>query len=327
MGTQSAFDSLRGRKMQGKTYDPFGSVRPFIEERQHPVTVLLDIIRGIETKISRLGGNPVKLALLKRDLALVKLISAKPFRPSDLSLMTFIPKDESDLRRHEKIYVETEDASSIYMKSDGSFWVRSSSTVIGMASEGHARTQDIPVPEASWDALRDYLFTERQVINRAIKDAINRRRIENGWPLLSPQEEQAIAHCPYVFRPSPSRYVLRVSIGAFARIRGAEPMFPDNLNGVVASMGQQYLVGCKNLSITACGYLMAAECIKNFPRGYEIAAGLLNLPEAKVRKLYAWVPSYNDKSQHLGEHHLGLESFSGNKKFRESDSAIEGIAE
>jgi integrase len=196
-------------------------------------------------------------------------------------MMKFIPKNPDDLLDKERTFIETEPESNLYLKPDGSLWVRFT------RDEMKVGELDVPLPRSVWATLRDYLFNHRPVLNREIRLSLNRLREIHGVASLTPEEERAIHRCPFLFRPIGSFAAMkRETLKAF---KGTEQISSFGLRTTVLWLTQRFIPGCKGFSLHAFRHIVACEYIKNYPEGYEVAAAALNNTVEMVKKHYAWV--------------------------------------
>lgn len=267
-----------------KTRDPFAAVRSFIEDRQHPLSALWEMTANMKRLTPlKLKMSPILLALHKRDIAFGEFITSYPLRCENFSLMTWIPKSGADLTGRGKRYVETDEASNLYQKPDGSWWIRFTSEEMK-----NGKAVDVPVAKSVVPSLVEYLFEHRLVLNQRLKEAIRRRRNLKDLPPLTPEEERAIDCCRYVFRPAPT-YLGLMSDKKFTACKGVEQMSNSSISGMMFRMSQRFIAGCKGFCAHAVRAIVASEYIKNYPNGFAVAAAALNITETVVRRHYAWV--------------------------------------
>ena len=264
--------------------DPFAPVRNIIEGRQHPISALMEMAAGMKLLIPleakfRLAHLPV----LMRDIAFVELITSFPMRVENFSMLTWIPTDPADLLACNKEYVETTEASNLYQKPDGSWWIR---LLSGEIKNG--KPLDVPVVGSVVPSLKEYLLNHRPALNRALKQTIIRRRAKENLPALTLEEESAIDRCPYVFRPSHA-ILANMSLAKLTVYNGIEQISTSSLSTGLLLSSQKYIPNCKGFGAHAVRHLVASEYIKNYPNGYAVAAAALNITEAVVRKHSAWV--------------------------------------
>jgi len=279
------------------TRDPFAAVRQFIEDLEHPISILFEMVDNMKRMIPLLrNGNPIKLARHVRDTFYGEFITSYPLRVKNFSRMKFCPWAQTDDSAPELAH---EDDINLYRKSDGRLWIR---YVSGEMKNGKA--VDIPVSQSVVPLLEEYIFVHRPVLNKAIKDAINSRRAKFGMSPLTADEERAIESSPYVFRPS-TEYIRRMDAERLASYTGTEPLPEDSLSERMLRMSQRFIPNCKGFSPHAVRALVASEYIKNHPNGWPAAAAALNDTEATVRKHYAWVRPC-DKIKPWQEYHEEL---------------------
>lgn len=267
-----------------KTRDPFAPVRNIIEERQHPISALMEMAANMKRMIPlRAQNGPEFLAVHMRNLAFAEFITSYPLRVENFSLMMWAPKNPADVLAYDKPYIETEEESNLYQKSDGSWWIR-----FGPEEIKNAKGVDVPVARSVVPTLRDYLFRHRPVINRAIRRALKSYREELGLAPLTRAEERAIEFCPFVFRPCPL-HVRKKSLASLGGYKGVDQIRIGNLSQALFVMTQKYIPGCMGFRPHAVRHIVASEYIKNYPNGYAVAAAALNITEKVVREHYAWV--------------------------------------
>lgn len=284
-----------------KTRDPFDGVRNIILEREHPLDALLEMTSNMKRLIPlKAKGAQTRYATFMRDLTYGEFGASYPMRVENFTGLTWIPKDPASLlERYERFqmtkdpadllelgkkFIETEEGSNLYQKEDGSFWIR------------YARNEvknevpiDVPVAKSVSGTLLSYLLQHRPLLNRQLKDAINKRRGIEQLPLLTFGEERAIDHCPFVFRPCQS-HVSRMSLKKFVNYKGTEQMSNHLLSQALYNMSRRYISNCKGFRAHAVRHLVASEYIKNYPNGYAEAAAALNITAKIVKKHYAWIP-------------------------------------
>jgi hypothetical protein len=288
-----------------KTRDPFDAVKEYIQDQQHPITVLWDLARNMEVLIPVLRrGSPLLLAIHWRNLFEVRFLSSNPLRITNLSMMTYIPKNWDDLKDPNKSYIETDQASNLYQKKDGSWWVRFNPEDFKNESGAASVAYDVPVVASVWPTLNEYLFRQRPILNRSLKQSINKRRALQELPLLTGEEELAIDRCRYVFRTS-YFVISRMSDKSVAKYRGTEQMSPELLSETILQMSRTYIPGCVGFSAHACRHLVASEYIKNYPDGMAVAAAALHDRPETVEKCYAWITT-EDKIRPWNDYHEEL---------------------
>jgi hypothetical protein len=284
------------------TRDPFAAVRQFIEELQHPISVLMEMASRLKRMIPLLEkGDPVRLALHGRNLAFSEFITSYPMRVRNWSWMTWIPKNPADIHDPLKKYVPTEEHSNLYQKSDGTWWIR-------FPPEGvkNFKRIDVPVAPSVVPSLVNYLKFYRPVLNGAIKEALNKRRKKFNIPALTTKEERAIDLCPFFLRPGPT-YIHNLNTKKLSACKGVERMRDNSVSQCIFRLSQKYIPNCKGFCAHAVRHLVASEHIKNKPHGFTEAAAALNDSERTVRKHYVWVrPCDQIKPWH--EHHEKLKA-------------------
>jgi hypothetical protein len=262
------------------TRDPFAAVRNFIEDLEHPVSVLIEMTENMKRRIPLLRkGCAVVLAGHMRDIFFAEFLTSYPLRIKNLSRMKLNLRMLDDARPA----LEEADDMNLYRRPDGSWWIQYTKREMknGVAV-------DVPVAKSVVPILEEYLFTHRPVLIKAMKDAINCRRAKLGMSLLNAEEEQAIELNPYVFRQGPCA-AHSMKKKQLEKYTGAENMTENLLSERMLHMSQRYIPNCKGFSAHAVRHLVASDYIKNRPDGYEAAAAALNDSVATVRKHYAWV--------------------------------------
>jgi hypothetical protein len=262
------------------TRDPFAAVRKFIEELEHPVSILIEMTENMKRRIPLLRkGSAVVLAGHVRDIFFAEFLTSYPLRIKNLSRMKFSlrVKDESGPA------LEDAEAMNLYRRPDGSWWIRYTRREMknGVAV-------DVPVAKSVIPMLEEYLLVQRPVLIKARKDAINLRRAKFGMSPLSVEEEQTIELNPYVFILGPSS-VNTMNKEQLVEVTESRFMPEALLSDRMLRMSQKYIPNCKGFSAHAVRHLVASDYIKNDPNGYEVAAAALNDSVATVRKHYAWV--------------------------------------
>ncbi len=166
-----AHEKLRDVKSNIKDNEGFGRgndnmdiVKPLIRERQHPITVLTDIAKGIRGEI-RKTINKTRRAVLFRDLLLFDFLISNPVRVINLSEMRYIPGRQGN----------EGDPVNLYRKSDGSWHLKYE--VVELKNGYYRGRYDLPVHPSIWPDIEEYLNVHR--------------------PLLA-----GAGQCDYVFRPS-----------------------------------------------------------------------------------------------------------------------------
>lgn len=277
------------------TRDPFAAVREFIDEIQHPISIMIEMAENMKRLIPLLEkGDPVTKALHVRDTFLAEFATSYPLRVKNFSRMKAQPFPSGITAGGDG--PPPPDEVNLYQKRDDSWWVRFRSREMK-----NGKAVDVPVARSIVGVLEDYMFVRRLVIIKAVKETINSRRAELGMALLTPEQESTIDRCPYVFRPGP-RAIRRMGLREMEKFTGAEPIFARTLYERMLMITQRYIPGCKGFGLHAVRALVASEYIKNHPNGWAAAAAALNDTEATVRKHYAWVRSC-DKIKPWQEYH------------------------
>jgi hypothetical protein len=279
------------------TRDPFAAVRQFIEDLEHPVSILMEMTEKMKalTPLLKKGG-PVIVARHVRDTFFVEFITSYPLRIKNISRMKVSPWRQNNSSGRS---LADPDDVNLYQKPNGSWWIRYTLQEMKNGVE-----VDVPVAASVVPLLEEYLSVHRPVLNEALKEAINRRRAKSGVELLSADEEQAIDSGPYVFRPTSSA-VACMNEEQFALYSGSEPMSEDSLSRRMLRLSQRFIPNCKGFSAHAVRHLVASDYIKNRPHGFEDAAAALNDLVDTVRKHYAWVRAC-DKIRPWQEYHEEL---------------------
>lgn len=289
-----------------KTHDPFEGVREFIEERQHPITVMWGLAKSMEMLTPFLEkGSKERLALHWRDLFLIKFITSNPLRVENLSMMTYIPKNWDDLcYRPDSLYIETERSSNFYQKSDGSWWVRFNPEDFKNEEGTASDPYDVPVVQSARATLEQYLFDQRPIINQALTETISKLRLKGNLPPLTEKEILAVEQCHYVLRPS-KFIVYTLSAQRNETYQGIEPVTNKSIGQTMRKWTQKYIPGCRGFSTHAVRHLVATEYIKNNPNGVPAAAAALHDSQITVSRDYAWVTP-NDKIKPWNEYYEEL---------------------
>lgn len=283
-----------------RSHDPFEVIGRYIDEREHPITVLWELAHNMESLLPTIEKlAPVTIANFRRNLLMVKFFAANPLRCENLSMMTYIPRDweeaHADVDR-----VQTESSSNLYQRPDGSWWVRFENDDFKV----NRGKYDVPLADSVWPALREYLFRHRPVLNRAIREAITERRRRDGLHPLTAAEEMAIERCPYVFRYLGGS-VNNMRRERFERYTGAEQAANRCLRDAMIRLTRTYLPDCPGFGPHACRYFVATEIMKNDVRGKEAAAAALHICVETAALYYARVRS-GDKMKKWNRTHESL---------------------
>ena len=292
------------------TRNSFEPVIDIIRGRQHPLSVLFEIVSRLESL------NPLMerysedtRAVHHRSIFHLSLIGSNPLRVENFSMMRFVPQDHASFREvsecyvryskekrpldFSKLYVVTTKDSNLYQREDGSwrlrFQDRDFKNEKGMYIEDGIRgsAYDVNVVSKVWSSLAEYLFRHRPVLNLRLRDRLQQARADRGLPPLTPEEDFAITHCPFVFRPSMQGLNASADESLYEYCAGQ--MLTDRLSGHVLSLTSRYLPESKGFGANACRHLVATEYIKNQPDGWDVAAVALHNTVAIVRKHYAWL--------------------------------------
>lgn len=149
----------------GRSNDNINVVKPLIRERQHPITVMLDIAEGIRAEIGKTVDS-MRRAVLFRDLLLFDFLVSNPVRVLNISEMKYAPGSGGD----------EGDETNLYRKPDGSWHLKYE---VPELKNGYYRGRyDLPVHPSMWPDVEEYLNVHR--------------------PLLA-----GAGQCDYVLRPSP----------------------------------------------------------------------------------------------------------------------------
>lgn len=126
----------------GRSNDNIDVVKPLIRERQHPITVLVDIREGIRGEFSK-TTNKVRRAVLFRDVLMFDF---------NLSEMRYVPR----LKGNEA------DPTNLYQKSDGSWHLKYE---VKELKNGYYRGRyDLPVHPSIWPDIEEYLNVHRPLL-------------------------------------------------------------------------------------------------------------------------------------------------------------------
>lgn len=267
-----------------KTRDPFAPVRNIIEERQHPIGALMEMIAHMKRLIPlRTQNGPEFLAVHMRNLAFAEFITSYPLRVENFSLMKWIPSSAADILAYDKPFIETDEESNLYQKPDGSWWIRFDHMYVK-----NAKALDVPVAKSVVPSLKEYLFKHRPVLNRSIRRSLGWVREHSNLPPLTRAEERAVDLCSFVFRPCPM-HIRKKSVANLGGYKGVDQIMTANLSQAMFVLTQKLIPNCKGFRPHAVRHIVASEYIKNYPNGYAVAAAALNITEKVVREHYAWV--------------------------------------
>lgn len=266
------------------TRDPFEPVFDIIKERQHPITALFDLADRLESLTSILErGSKMVLAAHCRTIFQVRLISSNPLRVENFSMMTYMPADRVSFDRACELYrrykaggrkfnpiellVETTGDSNLYQSRDGMWRLRFNERDFknerGEDLEAGVLNTlyDVEVVPSVYPALAEYIFRHRPVLNQALINALQQTHAKRALAALTPEEELAILHCPYVFRPTPlAAYTARMN-----KLCARAQMSTKSLSARIFSVTSRYLPESKGFGAHACRHLVATEYIKNQP--------------------------------------------------------------
>ncbi|HEY0321191.1 MAG TPA: hypothetical protein VGC66_09575 [Pyrinomonadaceae bacterium] len=291
--------------------DPFAAIADIIRQRQHPISALFEVTSNMETMTPLLESRSEQiLAAHCRDIFLIRLLSSNPLRVENISMMTFIPKSHAEFEHacalyrqrektkqpfdHSELYVDTDSASNLFQRRDGSWWLRFEDRDFKNAKAGNFQSgngpslYEVSVVRSVWHALVDYLFRHRAVLNSSHLGILQKTRAARGFAPLTHEEEIAINRCRYVFRTGPYGIPM-LNDEKLLRKSGTEQVPISSLSAQVFSATSRYLPGSKGFRAHACRHLVATGYVKNHPRGYEEAAVALRNSAAMVRRHYSWV--------------------------------------
>lgn len=290
----SAFRLKHGRVAR----DPFAVISEYVRGRQHPVTALWELAGRLESRLQTTSYlSPLTAANLWRNLLLVRLLAANPFRGENMTGLTYIPARWEDLWERDMLWLPATEESNFYQTPDGAWWVR----IEGDEFKRARGLYDVPVPRSLWGILRTYLFQHRPVINHAILKSITECRGKHGLVPFNDQQKEAVLRCGFMFRFAGAN-INRKSAEGLALYKGTEQPEVRWLSGTMLRLTRLYLPGCKGFSPHACRHLVATEKMKNDPAGAEAAAAALNIETATVKEYYAWVTAA-DKLKPWSDHH------------------------
>ncbi len=299
---------LTGRPNDGvsPTRDSFEPVRSLIENLQHPITALLDLIEKLEALTPFVAKCcPATLALHVREIFLIKLLTSNPLRVENLSMMTYVPRHQSAFEEKCESYgklralgrspsagsffVETDVSSNLYQKPDGSWWLRYRPEDFKSLKSNPLRIPyDVPVIEWVWPTLIDYLFMHRAALNQRLKQSIDLTREKRNLRPLTEDEEKAIDRCSFVFRPARMTNK-ELSAAQLRKLMGLDRLPTTNFSVRLLRLTQRHIPGCPGFGAHACRHIVASEYIKNHPDGWTVAAAALHDAVQTVKRHYAWV--------------------------------------
>lgn len=299
------FPSRKGKRRKnqakptGMTRDPFAAVRHYIEELDHPITVLWDLAARMHALTPFLRkGSKGRLATLSRDLLLVEMLAANPLRCENYAMLTYVPCDRGAYREACElyrqtgsvagVYLETDAASKLYQKRDGSWWLRFNPEDFKNEDGAASEPYDVPLIEDVLPALFEYLFRQRPVLLEVLKEAVRNFRAKHNLPGLSAEDELLIDNSPYLFRPN-ERSFYGLSKEERAGFKGGKQMSAWAISEIIYRRSRRHLPSCKGFCAHACRHIVASHYIKNDPDGWEVAAAALHDRIETVRKHYAWV--------------------------------------
>lgn len=223
-------------------------MKPLIRARQHPVTLLLDIVNGLRREVA-LASTPVGKAILFRDMWMTELEASNPVRISNVAGMRFIEGKEG----------HKEEEVNLYVLKDGSWHLKYE---VGELKNGAIRGRyDLPLNPAIWKDTEEYIYVHR--------------------PLLAGADE-----CNFVLRPEPAYIKTLPSDERKEAI--IRMMNPGSLSDKFQEYSQCFIPGCVGFGAHECRHIVATEWIKNHPGAYAVAAAVLHDSEQIVRETYDW---------------------------------------
>jgi integrase len=228
--------------------DTMALLKPFIHERQHPVTLLFDIVSGLKREME-LASNPVKKAMLFRDMWMVRVEMSNPMRIGNIAGMRFIEGKEG--REDEQV--------NLYCLPDRSWHLKYE--VYELKNGVQRGRYDLPLNPSIWTDTEEYIYVHR--------------------PLLAGSDE-----CDYVLRPEPS-YIATLLPGERSEA-SINPMSAGTLSRKFREYSQCFIPGCSGFGAHGCRHIVATEWIKNHPGAYAIAAVMLHDSEQVVKETYDW---------------------------------------
>lgn len=224
-------------------------VRSMIIEREHPITVMLDVADGFRRDFE-LACSERDKAHLFRGMLLFKLLSSNPVRSSNVAGMRY---------REGCRGLET-DPCNLYRKEDGSWHLKYE---VWELKNGAARGRyDLPINPDIWKDIEEYLQVWRPQLYGA-------------------------AECDYVFRHAP-RGIGHLPSDMREALK-SKPMSTSQLSHVWRQAIQRYMPGAVGVGIHSARHFVATEYLKHDPGAYAIAATILHDSENMVRKTYSWV--------------------------------------
>lgn len=228
--------------------DSIEIVRPYIRERQHPITLLTDLAVGLKRDIG-LTRDTLHRAVLYRDLVLIEIGASNPVRISNAAEMRFV----EGKRGHE------EDDVNLYRKEDGSWHLKYE--VYELKNGVDRGRYDLPVNPMIWPDIEEYIYNQR--------------------PLLFGPES------PYVFRHIMRGWIDRCSDEQKKKLR-TSPMLYSGLSDKFVKYSQRFIPGCAGFGAHSCRHIVATEWLKNNPGSYAVAASILHDSEQVVKEAYDW---------------------------------------
>lgn len=242
-------------------------VKPLIREREHPISVLTDIAKGLRKAFS-IARNPTSKALLFRDMVMVGLLTSNPVRAVNIVEMKYLQGSKGD----------EEDNVNLYKLADGSYRLKYETWEL---KNGAQRGRyDLPVSAELTQDLDEYLRLWR--------------------PLLADANE-----CHYVFRPAHNRSMARRKKRPDSKSEdNAKPISVNSFSRLINSASSRFIRDCAGFGPHAARHFVATEWLKFNPSAYAVAATILHDSEKMVKEFYSWVMP-NDIipfwMQHLGK--------------------------
>jgi len=228
--------------------DGLDMLKPLIHARQHPITLLFDIVDGLRHEIS-LTEDPIERAVLFRDMWLTELEASNPMRLGNIVSMRYVEGKRGNKK----------DKVNLYRLEDGSWNLKYE---IGELKNGCWRGRyNLPLNPAIWKDTEEYIYVHR--------------------PLLAGADQ-----CDFVLRPNPC--YLKTLHGSEGSEAVRCSMNPSNISSRFKIYSHQFITGCSGFGLHGCRHIVATEWIKNHPGAYAIAAVVLHDSEEMVKTTYNW---------------------------------------
>jgi transcriptional regulator with XRE-family HTH domain len=241
-------------------------VRPLIREREHPISVLMDITEGLRRAFN-LSRTPASKAVLFRNMVMVELLTSNPMRAINMVEMRYIKGSKGN----------EEDPVNLYKIADGSY--RLKYEVWELKNGAHRGRYDLPVSAELTQDLDEYLEIWR--------------------PLLAGARD-----CHYVFRPALNKSAASRRSGSDGqREKSVRPLAVNYFSRIINSASKRFIPNCAGFGPHAVRHFVATEWLKFNPSAYAVAAAILHDSEKVVKEAYAWVTP-NDIIP-FWMHHLG----------------------